>query len=96
MADILKSHQPLTHCSFHIYTEVIHAHEGINKGTKMQIKSRDMNLSLFLEFQGGFEEIPEQILHHNSQREGEDFEKMGYHSTAWFLIYTEPGIIADM
>lgn len=33
--------------------------------------------SLSVEFQGGFEEIPEQILHHDAQTEGEGFGKRG-------------------
>lgn len=33
--------------------------------------------SLSVEFQGGFEEIPEQILHHDAQTEGEGFGERG-------------------
>lgn len=33
--------------------------------------------SLSVEFQGGFEEIPEQILHHDAQTKGEGFGKRG-------------------
>lgn len=55
---------------------MIHTYECKQAHTNTYKESLNV-FSLFLELQRGFEEIPEQILHHDAQTEGEEGGKRG-------------------
>lgn len=55
-----------------------------NKHMKTHKHEESLNVfSFFLELQGGSEEIPKQILHHDAQTEGEEHGKT---SSAFFCL----------